>query len=342
MKPYLSIVAASRNDNHGGDLNQRMEVFLRGLYHQLGRHQLATEIIIVEWNPPADKPRLSDTLPKPPQGNPVTLRIITVPKSIHEQYETGKILPLFQMTAKNVGIRRAKAPFILCTNIDLLFSDKLIDLLAKQKLQKGTYYRCNRCDIPKDINYEATIPELLKFARKNILQRLGKNRLYPNFNGQSKLWYHNIFTLGIVFVIAKLKRLMESAETTMIESADTWACGDFTLMHRDDWEQIQGYFELDAYSIHIDSLALFAALGQGIRQKILAPELCTYHISHQSGWELQDPMKKIKFDLKMPMLDWNTAHDACRHMYLQKEVLPINDKNWGFVDVNLEEATFNE
>ncbi len=339
MKPYLSIVAASRNDNHGGDLTSRMNLFLRGIYYQLDKYQIPGEVIIVEWNPPEDREPLSSVLPKP-TSKWVNLRIVTVPAEIHSRYTVGKVLPLFQMIAKNVGIRRAKAPYILCTNVDLLFSDKLIKFLSERKLQKGTYYRCNRCDIPKEIDYSKDIPELLKYAKKHIIQRLGKNRLHPNYMGSSQLWYVNIFTHLLIILIAKIKRLLDSHSRTTIESADTWACGDFTLMHTDNWHQINGYFELDAYSIHIDSLGIFAALGQGIKQKILPADHCTYHVSHQAGWELQDPMKKIYFDINMPMLDWNTAQAACEHMYLKKEVLPINDENWGLKNEQLHEEVF--
>jgi len=336
----LSIIAASRNDNHGGDLTNRMDLFLRGLYYQLEKYQISAEILIVEWNPPVDRPSLAEILPKP-TGVHTVLRIITVPKEIHDQYRTAEMLPLFQMIAKNVGIRKAVGEFVLCTNVDLLFSDKLMHFLSKKQLKKGVYYRCNRCDIPKDINYPLEIPELLSYAKKNILQRLGKNRFFANFNGESKLWYLNIFTLAFVVGIAWLKRLVEDKNMTAINSADTWACGDFTLMHKEDWHAIKGYFELDAYSIHIDSMSLFAALAIGVRQRILPADHCTYHVSHESGWEMQDPMKKIFFDLKMPMLDWNTAHDSCKYMYLNKVVLPINDENWGLLKKELKEQEYS-
>jgi hypothetical protein len=339
QEPSLSIVATSRNDNHGGDLTNRMIVFLRGLYYQLQKFNIPSEIIIVEWNPPAENQKLKEILPAPPSDSNIELRVITVPESVHTQFQTSAVLPLFQMTAKNVGIRRAKADFILCTNIDLIFSDELVSFLASRKLQKGNYYRCNRCDIPKEINYNLEIPQLLKFAKKNTIQRLGKNRLYPNFNGQSQWWYHNIVTLGLVWAIAKVKSWIETKEEYIIDSADTWACGDFTLMHKEDWQDISGYFELDSYSIHIDSLAIFAALAMGKQQIILKPRACAYHISHQSGWELQDPMKKIFFDLKMPMLDWNTAKEACIYMLKNKKVLPINNPNWGYADQEFEEWT---
>ncbi len=40
------------------------------------------------------------------------------------------------MIAKNVGIRRARGAFILCTNIDILFSDALFRLLADRTFDR--------------------------------------------------------------------------------------------------------------------------------------------------------------------------------------------------------------
>ena len=40
------------------------------------------------------------------------------------------------MAAKNVGIRRSDGEFILCTNIDIIFSDKMYAFLAKENLKK--------------------------------------------------------------------------------------------------------------------------------------------------------------------------------------------------------------
>ena len=54
---------------------------------------------------------------------------------------------------------------------------------------------------------------------------------------------------------------------------DTDACGDFTLMHKDHWMSIRGYIELEAYSIHIDSLLLYYALALEIEQYIFPSKL---------------------------------------------------------------------
>ena len=83
--PYLSIVITSRNDDHGGNMMQRRQVSFNGLFEQLERHQIKSEIILVEWNPPADKPRLKDIIKWPSGLKYCTVRIIEVPALIHQR-----------------------------------------------------------------------------------------------------------------------------------------------------------------------------------------------------------------------------------------------------------------
>src|ERR1041385_4360887 len=107
MKPAISIIATTRNDSHGGELLKRTSIFVEGLIHQCNKFKLPAELIIVEWNPPQDKPLLKEVLPRPLNGDYLELRYIVVPPSIHSKYKHSDTLGLFQMTAKNVGIRRA-------------------------------------------------------------------------------------------------------------------------------------------------------------------------------------------------------------------------------------------
>ena len=93
MTPRLSIVVASRNDNHGGDMTRRMRLFVNGLIHQCNKHKYPVELIMVEWNPPADKPLLHEALPRPKAGDYLSLRYIIVPAEIHAQLRReGKII----------------------------------------------------------------------------------------------------------------------------------------------------------------------------------------------------------------------------------------------------------
>ena len=50
--PYLSLVVAARNDNHGGNMLARMQAFLDAWLVQSARYRLSSEIVVVEWNPP--------------------------------------------------------------------------------------------------------------------------------------------------------------------------------------------------------------------------------------------------------------------------------------------------
>src|SRR6266508_1631698 len=101
MEPYLSLVVTARNDDHGGNLLGRMQAFVSGWIEQARRHQIPSELIVVEWNPPDGR------------------------------YDHAKALPLYQMIAKNVGIRRARGRFILATNIDILISSELAVFIAR-------------------------------------------------------------------------------------------------------------------------------------------------------------------------------------------------------------------
>ena len=55
--PYLSVVAAARNDDHGGNLLRRLQIFVNALVGQANRHRLPIELVLVEWNPPAESHR---------------------------------------------------------------------------------------------------------------------------------------------------------------------------------------------------------------------------------------------------------------------------------------------
>src|ERR1035441_681609 len=123
--PYLSVVVTARNDDHGGNLLRRMQVFVDAWINQAKRHNLSSELIVVEWNPPAGRRRLADALRWPGDTGPCDVRILEVPPEVHARYRHAAALPLYQMIAKNVGIRRARGEFILATNIDLLFSHEL-------------------------------------------------------------------------------------------------------------------------------------------------------------------------------------------------------------------------
>jgi len=168
--PYLSVVATSRNDNHGGDLTRRMQLFLDGLGTQANRHEVPVELIMVEWNPPADRQGLREELRWPDRTACFEVRIVVVPTERHVQLDPKGALPIFQMIAKNVGIRRARGAFVLATNVDILFPDDLFRWL-KQGLRHGVLYRNDRLDVSREIPDAASFDDLLQFCRAHVIRR---------------------------------------------------------------------------------------------------------------------------------------------------------------------------
>jgi hypothetical protein len=167
-KPYLSVVVTARNDDHGGDPLYRMQAFIDSFLRQCDRYRLPSELIIVEWNPPEDRPRLADVLSWPAATGRCAVRIIEVPSEVHARLEHAQSLPLFQMIAKNVGIRRALGAFVLATNIDLLFDDSLVRRIASRRLQEGRLYRVDRYDVPASI--DAPPDEWLEWSRRSVMR----------------------------------------------------------------------------------------------------------------------------------------------------------------------------
>lgn len=166
----LSIVVCSRNDDHGGNMVERANMFLAGLARHAQRHKFPIELILVEWNPPADRPSLLNTLEWPKSLHYFQSKTITVPATVHEIIQHSDIIPLFQYLAKNVGIRRAKGDFILSTNPDVLFDEELFCALATVK--SGRTYRAIRHDMAIELLPRGMqLGEALLYCKERVIRR---------------------------------------------------------------------------------------------------------------------------------------------------------------------------
>lgn len=341
MKHYLSIVATTRNDNHGGDLLKRTTAFVTGIYDQSEKWDFPVELVIVEWNPPAGEKLLHEVLPKPKPNSKVDLRYVVVPNEVHQTYKNANKIPLYQMIAKNVGIRRASGEFILCTNIDILFSDESFKFFADKKLEHGWYYRANRCDVPKEVMDFETLTERLAFAAANVIKRMGKSQGHETLILPTLVYkFPRVTKLLNEMVLQLWKKFKKGQFPYFIVDFD--ACGDFTLLSREDWEKMEGYPELDMYSIHIDSMGLWAANALGLKQFILPYNAPIYHIYHEDGWESDDALRTIKFLESKPSLDYSIVHKGGIQLIGAKKSWGFNEHNWGLLDIELPEYEFSK
>ncbi len=340
---YLSIVAATRNDDHGGNLLNRMQIFATGVIEQCRRHRLQAELVLVEWNPVPDRPRLAEALSWPAEGGPCSVRIVEVSPAIHRRLRYSDQLPLFQMIAKNVGIRRARGQFILATNIDVLFSDELVCFLASGRLRKGRMYRVDRYDVPADVPTDVSIETQLEYCDRHVMRinaREGTHNLgsgcdhavYPKLTRRAWL-SEKMQDWGLV-PVAGWSRL------------HTNACGDFTLMDRDNWFALRGYPEFEMYSFHLDSVFCHAAHHGGAREHVLKDSMRIYHVEHAtgSGWT-PEGQKKLTARLErsgIPQLTHDQFAAWATQMRRDHKPIIFNGENWGLAGEQLPEITIYE
>jgi hypothetical protein len=343
--PYLSIVAVSRNDEHGGHLLERMQYFIDSLYQQCNRNRLDTELIIVEWNPPEDKKRLFEALQWPRDTGFLKIKIIVVPHEIHNTFKYSDQLPIFQMIGKNVGIRRAKGEFILATNIDILFSEELIKYLAHKKLRKDILYRADRMDSASPFNgwiqffCKQSSFTILAFCKTNIIR---VNKKYGTFAAGSITDHLKVY---VRHHIQKLKDHY-TGRIPFYGAIHANGCGDFTLMSRSLWMKFRGYPELKMFSWNIDSVLLIIAYHLGIKEIDLRPPHTIFHMEHDpgSGWtpgKGEDLLFKRIEEQKIPVLSWEDCISISRMLNRIGKLnhdLCFNEPDWGLEGYELEET----
>lgn len=226
---------------------------------------------MVEWNPPVERPPLAEALDWQ-RSEWFDPSVITVPNSLHQTFPHADGLPLFQMIAKNVGIRRAKAPFVLATNIDILFSDELVEFM-RQDLKPNSVYRVDRRDILAELD-RRPLPSPTQCRRLPTIRTHTSDRThYPD--GRRPPYLRRM--------ASRLHAIADAAVHGSIPSLHTNAAGDFTLTTKEVWSAIRGYAEWPMYSFYIDSLALLQAFRGGAEMINLRPPLVIQHLEHGSG-----------------------------------------------------------
>jgi hypothetical protein len=353
--PRLSIVATSRNDDHGGGLLRRMQIFVSGLLEQARRHHLNAELILVEWNPPADRPRLAEALIWPHDLGPCAVRIIEVPPALHHRFKYADKLPLFQMIAKNAGIRRARGAFVLATNVDLLFSDELTRFLANGALDPACMYRVDRYDVRSDVPLDVPIEEQLAFCRRNVLRvNVGPGSYSERWSqGLRGKAVHALGRAGLMpsrrlgreaLDLQVLRRFLRRFVYRLGRSGYTLhlnGCGDFTLLARERWFRLRGYPEWEMFSMHLDSVLCHMAHADGAREVVLPDPHRLYHLEHGAGWTPQQnqSLKERIRKLGLPLLDLDAYEVGLARRQRDGAPVAVNDENWGVARDTLSETT---
>ena len=356
VAPYLSVVTASRNDDHGGDPLIRTQIFINNFARQCEKYRLPAELILVDWNPVADRPGLAAVLQLPQESNYCKARVITVPAFIHQRFKYADKLSFFQMIAKNVGIRRALGQFILATNIDIIFSDELMRFIAQQRLDPKKQYRVDRYDIHGGLTEESSLDEVINYAWANPVRA---NRRYHPEKLVSHLYGDDVFrrickpdaafcerSEGVEVVDDDGFWQVRSDRSVRMSCLHTNACGDFTLLSREGWKAIRGYPEFEAFSFNIDSMGMLAAHYGGYEEVSLLPPCVCFHIEHGigSGWTPEGEKKLFNRlrDAGILNPEWPVLTPLVDEMREQGKRLEFNHVRWGMADFDLPEQAMGD
>lgn len=351
MTPYLSVVAASRNDDHGGDPLTRTQIFITNFARQCEKFRLPAELILVDWNPVPGRPGLAGVLQLPEQTSYCEARIITVPAVLHQRFKYADRLSFFQMIAKNAGIRRARGEFIVATNIDIIFSDELIGYISQRQLDPRKTLRVDRYDIQSGLTDKLTLEETLDYAWSHPVRsnrRFHANELLAHLYGDDSFKRHcqpdpeTCLTIGGL-PVAENSGLwsIRPSRDVPFERLHTNACGDFTLLSRAGWASITGYPEFEAFSMNIDSVGLAAAHYGGFEEVALLPPCVCFHIEHSlgSGWTPEGEKQLFSRLNEKQILnpEWHVLTPLVEGMRAGTGPVALNRETWGLAEFQLPE-----
>ncbi len=322
MNPYLSIVVAARNDDYGGNFLHRMSVFLKVLLALSEKHRLSAELLVVDWNPPPDKPSLAAVFREAARSAPAEIRFIQVPSEIHRRMLNAERMPMFEYIGKNVGIRRARGRFVLSTNPDIVFNEPLIQFFASRALDPQAFYRVDRFDVDWRVPLEEPVQRQLRFCADHTIRINRKEGTFPTWRDLRAFFSGSNLNRMARQTAAEVLFRGNAANGTGIHGN---ASGDFLLMGRDHWHALRGYPELKTHS-HIDTYGCFLAQSLGLKQIALKPPRHIYHQEHDRSEQA-----------KRPQTSFDEIHRLGKKMLETGRPEITNDENWGLGDQSLPE-----
>ena len=331
---WLSIVVVARNDEDGS----RIDRFLTHLAGQVSGYSMDTsgsssadsmlEVIVVEWNPPDGRQRLSTTLDVPDNLRD-RLRVISVPKTVQEEMENETGVLAFDYVAKNVGIRRAHGKFVLATDVDVLFSNALVRFMLGMdgSLVEGTAFVIDLHEIA-DLSgpvSEATLREATRTVRANAVDGLvtampadvgtfavSGQEAVLDIPDPSTYW-------AAIDAIPQHQNVPQVPETCanvhLINKR-----GHFLLMDRFSWHiALQGFAELPDV-LSVDNLAMVTAAAVGMRQQVLLPPMLAFRTK-----QTEDAAQV-------------SVEEPCEQHVPRRIRLVVNTDEWGLAGVELDEV----
>lgn len=203
----LSIVLTGRNDNYGGDFNQRFFRALRFNVSVLLDAGIDFEVVFVEWAPIEDRERLSTILVREfAEQLGTRLTACVVDGRYHTAMNLNPKVRYLEFVAKNVGLRRAAGHLVLSTNSDVFLSRHVVHSL-QSNLDTDTVYRAPRYDIRLGVDQSHLTWDVLEDERNHVRRPVLEPPLLAGGTGDfllaSRECFHRLRGFNEVYRLAR-------------------------------------------------------------------------------------------------------------------------------------------
>ncbi len=245
----LSAVVITRNDNYGGNLNDRATYCLNSLINTFD------EVFLIDWNSPT-YPLLWDIQDNINFKNNLHHIVITPEIASQLTNNDPQAQKCCEVLARNIGIRRATGDYIVSTNIDVICPRRdQLEKTIQDDFVDNTFYTISR----RHLTWEM------------IEEFHGGERKYKEWE---KLRDNLIQT-------SEERRY----EETVVEG-DNYSiincCGDFQIAPKKLWNDIRGFEEDLIYVLYSDTNVQKKVVMHGYDLKATySPAL--FHIYHGKG-----------------------------------------------------------
>ena len=360
-KPYVSVAFVNRNDGYGGDLEERIAKFIDYYAYYARMWPGLFEFVVVDWNPPPDRPRLADAFPWEQLGDVVH---VDVPPEVHAAVAGQRGRKMLDYYGRNVAIRRSRGEFSLVINQDIFLSASIMKFIADRQLSNRYFYRADRCDFDFEPcrrvapeNFEdAARAATFQIHRRHrstdepISPQVGHDELDLIGSGPEP-GDHVDRNLGLIDCRASAELRRETERLAVQwrwmrwrrESLTEWhstvgkdifhrsfhlhtnAAGDFLLAPRAAFAKVYGLYETVEIYLHTDTYAVVQLFAAGYNQMIFAAPHRVYHADH-------DRSARAGFNESMVFGE----HEAAWSSILRHErSYRLNSRSWGLIDRSL-------
>ena len=249
----ISAVITSRNDNYGGQLNERATYCFNSAIDTFD------EVIYVDWNSPTHSLLYDIKHNINFKGNFKHIVISPEIASILTNNDP-QAQKCCEVLGRNIGLRRATGDYLVSTNIDIIHPrredlEKLI-----QQMDKNTFYTVSR----RYTNWE----QINAYYEENEYYQLD--------------FKNNWRSLRNYLIDVSTERHFDEKTVEGDDYSIINCCGDFQIATKEIWNEIRGFEEELIYTLYADTNVQKKAVMHGFGLKALY-EPALFHIDHGKG-----------------------------------------------------------